>query len=110
MTIWVDAQLSPEIATFLTKQFAAEAFALKDLNLRDAKDLEIFQKAREAGAVIMTKDQDFSILLERLGPPPKVIWITCGNTSNEFLTNLLSNTFSEAIAALESGDVLVELF
>ena len=31
---------------------------------------------------MITKDRDFVELLGRLGPPPKIIWITCGNTSN----------------------------
>ncbi len=42
---------------------------MRDLGLRDAKDTEIFQAARQAGAVVMTKDSDFAMLLERFGPP-----------------------------------------
>lgn len=30
----------------------------------------------------MSKDSDFLNLLDRHGPPLKIIWVTCGNTSN----------------------------
>jgi predicted nuclease of predicted toxin-antitoxin system len=40
----------------------------------------------------MTKDSDFVALLDRFGPPPQVIWITCGNTSNARLKEILTIT------------------
>lgn len=76
MTIWLDAQLSPAIADFVASRFGVACHALRELGLRDARDEEIFAVAREASAVIMSKDEDFSVLLERYGPPPKIIWIT----------------------------------
>ena len=57
----------------------------------------------------MTKDRDFVGLLERLGAPPKVIWITAGNTSNQNLERILAKTLLDALALLESGEVLVEI-
>ena len=62
--------------------WSVTAHAVRDLGLRDAKYLPIFYAAREAGAVIMSKDSDFVLLLERFGPPPQILWVTCGNTSN----------------------------
>jgi predicted nuclease of predicted toxin-antitoxin system len=59
LTIWIDAQLSPDLALWLTEQFRVEARAVRDVHLRDAKDLEIYEAARRAGAVVMTKDADF---------------------------------------------------
>jgi len=35
MTIWVDAHLSPAIATWITANFGITAYALRDLGLRD---------------------------------------------------------------------------
>ncbi len=90
MMIWVDAQLSPEIAEFIESTFGIESRALKSLGLRDSKDNEIFAAARQANAIVMTKDEDFSILLERFGPPPKIIWVTCGNTSNQHLQSRIT--------------------
>jgi predicted nuclease of predicted toxin-antitoxin system len=70
MILWIDAQLSPALAHWLSDTFGVTAHAVRDLGLRDAKDLTIFHAAREAGAVIMSKDSDFVLLLERFGPLP----------------------------------------
>jgi len=59
MKIWVDAQLPATLANWLTNHFGLEAAALRDLSLRDAQDMEIFEAARAENAVIMTKDSDF---------------------------------------------------
>jgi predicted nuclease of predicted toxin-antitoxin system len=55
MKIWVDAQLPPTLASWLNSSFDLEASSLRDLGLRDARDIEIFEAARIANAVIMTK-------------------------------------------------------
>ena len=57
----------------------------------------------------MTKDSDFVLLLERFGPPPQVIWLTCGNTSNARLKAILIDTLPGAIELLKSGEELVEI-
>jgi predicted nuclease of predicted toxin-antitoxin system len=109
MTIWIDAQMSPAIAAWVSSNFAVSALAIRDLGLRDAEDEEIFQVARREGAIVMTKDSDFVLLLDRLGPPPQVIWVTCGNTSNARLKEILTNTLPKALELLTSGERLVEI-
>jgi predicted nuclease of predicted toxin-antitoxin system len=54
MIYWVDAQLPPQLAKWLSDTFKVEAYALRDLNLRDAEDAEIFEKARQDGIVIIS--------------------------------------------------------
>ncbi len=73
MIIWLDAQLPPSAAAWITATFGVEARAVRDLGLREAQDSPIFQAARAAAAVVMTKDRDFVEMLQRLGPPPKVL-------------------------------------
>ena len=109
MTIWVDAQMSPAIAVWISSNFAVNAVAIRDLGLRDAKDKEIFEVARRENAVVMTKDSDFVLLLDRLGAPPQVIWLTCGNTSNVRLKEILTSTLPKALELLISGEDLVEI-
>ena len=82
---------------------------LRDLGLRDAADAEIFDRARAMKAVVMTKDQDFLDLLERFGPPPQIIWITCGNTSNAHLKTILAQHLPQALVLLAQGEPLVEI-
>ena len=109
MTIWIGAQISPAIAAWVSSNFAVSAVAIRDLGLRDAEDKEIFQAARRENAIVMTKDSDFMLLLDRLGPPPQVIWVTCGNTSNARLKEILTNTLPKALELLQSGEKLVEI-
>jgi predicted nuclease of predicted toxin-antitoxin system len=71
MTMWIDAQLSPDIAVWIKDNTGVNAISLRGLGLRDSEDEEIFRSAREADAVVMAKDSDFVLLLERNGPPPK---------------------------------------
>jgi predicted nuclease of predicted toxin-antitoxin system len=109
MTLWLDAQLSPRIARWVADTFGFAATPVRDLNLRESEDGQIFFAAREAQAIVITKDSDFVDLLERHGSPPKIIWLTCGNTSEAALKEILSSTLTKAIELLEAGDDLVEI-
>lgn len=109
MIFWIDAQLSPYLARWLSSEFDVEAKPVRELGLREAKDREIFLSAREAGAIVLTKDSDFVLLLERLGPPPQVLWLTVGNTSNERLKEVLSKNFPTVRSLLLRGEPLVEI-
>jgi len=107
--IWIDAQLSPDLASWLKESFGLDSKAVRDVGLRDADDREIYESARLENAIVMTKDSDFVVLLDELGPPPQILWITCGNTSNEFLKKVLQQTLPEAISLLKQGEPLVEI-
>jgi len=109
MRIWIDAQLSPAIASWIGDNFDLEAVAIRDLGLRDAEDIEIFKAAKTDDAILLTKDRDFLDLLERFGPPPKVIWLTCGNTSNEELQRILTRTLADAVELLKGGESIIEI-
>jgi predicted nuclease of predicted toxin-antitoxin system len=82
--LWLDAQLSPALCSWLAETF-------------------------DVDAAHVTKDRDFIDLVERLGPPPKIVWITVGNTSNTNLKRILTATLRDVLALLEQGEVLVEV-
>ncbi|HEY5345135.1 MAG TPA: DUF5615 family PIN-like protein [Verrucomicrobiae bacterium] len=107
--IWLDAHLSPRLAHWLAVTFGIQAVAVRDLGLRQAEDHEIFFAARKVGAIVITKDNDFVELLERHGSPPKIIWLTCGNTSEAALREIFAANFPEALRLLDTGDDLVEV-
>lgn len=109
MIIWVDAQLSPALAPWITKQFGIDAASLRYLGFVKALDPDIFAAARKPGVVVMTKDADFIVLLERFGPPPQVLWVRCGNTSNAHMREVLTETLSNAMSLIEAGEPLVEI-
>ena len=72
-------------------------------------ETQIFLAARNADAIVTTKDIDFLKLLDDLGTPPKIILLTCGNTSNARLREILEQYFEIAIELLEQGEELVEI-
>jgi len=109
MNIWIDAQLPPTLANWIVNTFGVKASSLRELGLRDAQDFEIFQAARMANAVIMTKDSDFVDLVCRLGTPPQILWLTCGNVTNRNLQKLLTVTLLDALERLCQGEMIVEI-
>ncbi len=57
----------------------------------------------------MTKDGDFVTILDQFGPPPQIVWLTIGNTSNAHLRDVLGRRFRTVAGLLEDGEALVEL-
>jgi predicted nuclease of predicted toxin-antitoxin system len=110
LILWFDVMLPPDVATWAAAQFNAETDHLDPLGFRLATDRVIFEAARRKQvSAIITKDSDYLRLLEQHGPPPAVIWLTCGNTSNETLKTLLTQRLHAALALIEGGEPLVEL-
>lgn len=109
MTLWIDAQLSSALAHWITQTFGIQATAVRDLGLRDATDRDIFEAAGKAKAVVLTKDGDFVRLLDHFGPPPQVIWLTCGNTGNAHLRQVLVQALPQAVEQIKTGERLVEI-
>ena len=109
LLVWLDAQLSPAISEWMVTDLGVDAHPIREFGLRDADDPTIFAAARAARAIVMTKDAGFVQLLERFGPPPALIWLTCGNTSNVRLCELRSAAWPRIAELLRSGEPLVEL-
>lgn len=65
MKVWIDEHLSRQLAPWLTAEFGVDAVHVSALGLSAVSDSEIFQQARAAGAVLLTKDFDFVALVER---------------------------------------------
>ncbi|WP_420453940.1 DUF5615 family PIN-like protein [Rubrivirga sp.] len=107
--VWIDAQLPPGLAQWIESEFGVTARSASWLGLRDAADEEIFAAARRANAVVLTKDADFERLLATHGPPPRVVWLTFGNTSNAHARDVLRSTLPTALSLLASGESLVEI-
>jgi predicted nuclease of predicted toxin-antitoxin system len=109
MIVWIDAQLPPTLAGWIVETFGITALSLRDLGLRDARDVEIFEAAKQPNLAIMSKDSDFVDLVCRLGPPPQILWLTCGNVTNRYLRELLTATLPQAIEQLQQGEMVVEI-
>lgn len=110
MKIWIDAQLSPSLAAWINRTFDdVKAESVRALGLRNATDIEIFERVKTENAIVMSKDDDFIQLIDQGESPPKLIWITCGNTSNAKMRDILSKTLPETMRLLKSGENIVEI-
>ncbi len=58
--------------------------------------------------MVITKD-DLVRLLEQPGPPPQVVWVTCGNVRNAELRRVVLPAWPRAAALLAAGELLVEI-
>lgn len=109
LVYWIDAQLPPSLAPWLTATFGVEAYSVAYLGYREAEDEVIFQAARAPGAVVIFKDADFLERLVRLGPPPRLLYVTCGNASKARMVDIFGQTFAEAHRLLSSSEPVVEI-
>lgn len=111
MIFWLNAQLPPSLAKWLTQTFGVNAVTLQEVGLQDAQDIEIFNAARTngSGTVIITKDRDFVDLVIRLGSPPQILWLTCGNITNRDLQRIFTRAFPDAVDLLNNGENIVEI-
>ena len=109
LRVWVDARLPPALARWLVSEYGVEAFHVLDLGLLAAGDHDIFERARAADVVVITKDIDFVQLLERHGPPPRVVWITVGNATKARLREIVHEHWGRVATLLLAGEPLVEL-
>ena len=109
MRYWIDAQLSPAIAPWIIDTFNIDAVSIQWLGLRNATDEEIYMAAKEEKAVVISKDRDFIHLLDKYGPPPQIILITCGNSPNSLVRKILHQHLDNAIIQLQTGIPLIKI-
>ena len=97
---WLDAHLSPSVAKWLQQTYNVEAASLRFNGLLVADDIDIFNAAKQSNVILISKDRDMMKLIEKFGSPPKLIWLTCGNTSNKALKIVIVNNFEVIIDTL----------
>lgn len=76
------------------------------LGMAASPDTEVLKRAREVGAVVVTKDADFAAGL----PDVQVVWVRVGNTTNDRLERVWTKAWPQIRSALEAGDGLVEVW
>ena len=106
--LWIDAQLPPALVGWLAT-LGEHAVHVVELGLLAAADQTIFDAARGADAIVVTKDEDFVRLLEKHGPPPRVVWITVGNVRNAQLQAIVRRRWPSIRTQLAAGEPLIEL-
>jgi predicted nuclease of predicted toxin-antitoxin system len=104
----VDAQLPPALARLL-RESGYDAFAVREIGLREASDAEIWQYAIQEQAAIITKDEDFAERCLYSRNRPVIVWLRVGNTSNQALIRWFVPLWSKITRRIELGDYLIEV-
>jgi predicted nuclease of predicted toxin-antitoxin system len=96
MKLLFDQNLSFKLCGHLADLFPGSNQVLP-LGLAQADDSAIWQFAKANDFIIVTQDADFADMAALYGPPPKVIWLRCGNQPSAFVAKLLRD-HAESIA------------
>jgi predicted nuclease of predicted toxin-antitoxin system len=104
----VDAQLPPALAVWL-REAGYEAEHVEDAGLREAKDGPIWTYALEAGAILVTKDEDFAARSAQSVTSPVIVWLRVGNTTNRVLRTWIEPRLPGIAQLLAQGSRLVEV-
>ncbi len=73
----------------LLDDFYPDSVHVRDVNLREAEDIEVWSYAAGHGFVIVSKDSDSHLMSTMYGYPPKVVWLRLGNGPTDDAVNLL---------------------
>ncbi|MDZ4860033.1 MAG: DUF5615 family PIN-like protein [Candidatus Hydrogenedentes bacterium] len=107
MKLLFDQNLSPHLPRLLTNIYP-DSVHVRDVELRDASDADIWQFAKDNEFVSVSKDSDFQQRSLLHGFPPKFIWIRVGNCPVKPIEDLL-RTHAEAIREFVQDQVAAHL-
>lgn len=94
MTFLIDAQLPPALVHWLRERgHTAEHVA--DVGLSDAEDVDLWNRAAQEDAIIVTKDADFAERAARDNSGPVILWLRIGNSTNRALMQWLTPRWAE---------------
>ncbi|HEU6449557.1 MAG TPA: DUF5615 family PIN-like protein [Verrucomicrobiae bacterium] len=96
MKLLFDQNLSFKLCGRLADLFP-ESSQVRAAGLETADDRVIWEFAKANGFTIVSQDSDFADMAALFGPPPKVIWLRCGNQT----TDVIEKIFRERTAVIK---------
>ena len=99
MKLLFDQNLSHELPPLLS-DLSPGSTQVRLLDLGQADDRRIWNVAKAGDFTIVLLDADLAELAHLRGPPPKVIWLRCGNQPMQFIADLLRSQ-AAAVQAFE---------
>jgi predicted nuclease of predicted toxin-antitoxin system len=108
MKFLVDNQLPARLALHM-RVLGHDCLHVLELALDEATDLEVWNHACADGRIVISKDEDFVYLANRPGDKGKLVWVRLGNCRNPALIDAFNRVHADLIAALSSGQRVVEV-
>jgi predicted nuclease of predicted toxin-antitoxin system len=99
MKLLFDQNLSFKLGQRLSDVFPGSG-QVRLVGLAETDDRAVWDYAKQNGFTVVSQDADFAELAGLLGPPPKVIWLRCGNQRTSFIEKLLRQS-ADQIAEFE---------
>ncbi len=100
MKLLLDENLSRRLVPFLQHDFPGTTQVVL-LGMESASDKEVWQRAKDEGYVVVTRDADFQELSLVWGAPPQVIRLRTPNQTRAAVLKLLLDNKASIISALE---------
>jgi predicted nuclease of predicted toxin-antitoxin system len=107
MKLLFDQNLSFKLCLRL-KDLFPNSQQVRLLGMSDSDDRDIWLHCGTNDFIVVTQDSDFADMAAVLGPPPKVVWLRCGNQPTATIEHLLREHFQtiEAFADDETAACL----
>ncbi|MES2795255.1 MAG: DUF5615 family PIN-like protein [Bacteroidota bacterium] len=102
MKLFIDENISYRILKKLINYFPESTHATKSGLKQPSKDTQIWNFSKKNNFTILTFDDDFEDLSNLLGFPPKVILMRTGNSSTNFVSNILIEKLNEIQTFIQS--------
>lgn len=99
MKLLFDQNLSSKLCQLLSDVFP-ESSQVRLVGMAESNDKLIWEYARANDFIIVSQDVDFADMATLYGPPPKVIWLRCGNQPTEAIEKRLRD-HAEAITSFD---------
>jgi predicted nuclease of predicted toxin-antitoxin system len=110
MKLLLDQNLSFKLCRALADVFPGTT-QVRLVGWADAVDITVWEHAKANGLTLVSLDSDFAEMAALSGPPPKVIWLRCGNRPTATVEMLLRG-HADAIAGFEqdAGAACLEIY
>ena len=102
MKLLFDQNLSFKLCRQLA-DFFPESNQIRLIGMAEADDRHIWEYAKSNQFTIVSQDADFADMATLFGPPPKVIWLRCGNQPTRIIEQKLRDHADAIVAFAEDA-------
>jgi predicted nuclease of predicted toxin-antitoxin system len=108
MKLLIDHQLPEKLAEHLRRR-GHDCTHVSDLAMSEADDATIWNHAVHSGAVLVTKDEDFLIFVDKPRSTGQLIWVRLGNCRNAALPAAFDRVHDDLVREIDAGRRVVEV-
>jgi predicted nuclease of predicted toxin-antitoxin system len=104
----VDNQL-PGLLTNFIRTTGHQCDHVLEHGMEEQSDAEIWEFAKQHDTIVISKDEDFVHLANRINDTGRLLWVRIGNCRKAHLLQRFHDSFANAIQSFEEGMRIVEI-